>query len=172
MKLFGKKNIEDASPDIIEMVAIYEALPQDKKEELAGLQQAEYQKVFKTELDLGQPHEDAEVFADCAVETLTKKFIDEWKKSQVETPAPELPADSSLPPLPQAQPAAKKKYTFEFEVYEGGAMKRNASVSTLEENKAAAYPIAEAALKAELTGKETFRYTGLYKSEAVTIENI
>jgi hypothetical protein len=172
MKLFGKKDMEDASPDMIEMVAIYEALPQAKKDELESLQQAEYQKVFNDELNQGQPHEDSEIFADCAVETLTKKFIEDWKKSQAEIPAPSVPADSTLPPLPSSHPEAKLKYTFDFEVYEDDVVKRNASVSVLGENKVAAYPIAETAIKAELSGKETFRYTGIYKKEAVTVENI
>lgn len=159
MNLFKKK------PDDPYETA-YNALPDDKKEELQKLQAAEHKKVYDAEILIGEPQENAEVFADIAVETLTKNFIDEYSKQ----------AQIAPPPVP---PAAKKdskmKFTFEFELYKKGVLQpKKTEVSALHESEGEALSIAIAALKQSLEEEKdvSIRYTNRFTKQAVTVEEV
>jgi hypothetical protein len=172
MKPFRKKQTDEQEVSTDSMQLAYDALPDEKKLELQAAQRAEYGRVLNETLLDEKTQEEAENLAKAAVELISARFIKEYKNASAATPAQPTGKDNTLPPLPPAQPEAKKKYTFEFEIYEGGALKRTTEVSTLEANRVAALEIATAALKAELVGKETYRYTGIYKKQAVMVENI
>jgi hypothetical protein len=170
MKNIFKKDNAESSTDPMQIA--YDELPDEKKLELQVAQRAEYGRVLNEALLDEKTQEEAENLAKAAVESLSARLIEEYKNASAAAPAPPTGKDNTLPPLPPAQPEAKKKYTFEFEIYEGGALKRTTEVSTLEINRAAAMEVATAALKAELEGKETYRYTGIYKKQAVTVEDV
>jgi hypothetical protein len=169
MKFF-RKNTDDSKAELTNPLKLaYAALPKEKKEELEGLQQVEYKKVFDAEILVGEPQEHAKAFADVAVEELIKKYLDEYAKQAQPPPPAAAPTPVIINP---ENKVAKTKFTFGFEIYKGGVLNRSVEISVLNDYENFALAIATDALRENIETDETIRYTQKFKKQAVTVEEV
>ncbi len=78
---------------------------------------------------------------------------------------------SFTPPPPPPGPVKtnpKTKFTFEFEIYHNGSVKRKINVSALNDDEGAALEMAIADVGKQLKEGETYRYTNGFKKESVS----
>lgn len=68
--------------------------------------------------------------------------------------------------MPQVQ-TGKYKFTFGFEIYEKGVLKKNVDISAINDTEDAALESVVEALKDDLSDTESYRYTNVFKKEEV-----
>lgn len=96
-----------------------------------------------------------------------------WKKRAEEAALKLVNDDERIHVIPpEQQPAAEEKnsgkfkFTFEFELYRRGVLKRTTEVSALADDESAALDAAVDALRGELGDDETYRYTNRFRRHA------